>query len=135
MSVATRGNVDRIFGKANVEKWADLNNTRNPKELELRYSWALELADAEVYSRLRDGPYAVPFTAPYDPVVVDLAARVAGLLMFDGRRVSSKDDDDDGDMGPHHKKVDLTVRRILAGIIRLDVTTQAVNHPQNISVT
>lgn len=129
MSYADKGDIDLIFGKASVEIWADLNNKRVPLEIKARVDWALALAHAKLNSRLRNGPHTIPFSATYDPIIVDLEARWAGVLLYDGRRVA---DSEETENTPEHHRVmiDQTIKAILAGTLRLDVDTVVVGYPQ-----
>lgn len=133
MGYAVKNDVDSIFGKESVLIWADLNNKRIPVEIKARVDWALALANTMLNSRLRNGPYTVPFATPYDPIIVDLEARWAGVLLYDGRRVA---DSEETENTPEHHRVmvDQTIKSILAGTLRLDVDTVAVSYPQIIPV-
>ena len=130
---ATKNDIDLIFGKATVEIWADLNNKRIPVEIKARVDWALTLVEAKINARLRNGPYTIPFVAPFDPIIVDLKARWAGVLLYDGRRVA---DSEETENTPEHHRVmiDQTIKAILAGTLRLDVETVVVGYPRVIDV-
>lgn len=133
MGYAEKNDIDLIFGKTSVEIWADLNNSRIPVEIKARIDWALALANSKLNSRLRNGPYTIPFSATYDPIIVDLEARWAGVLLYDGRRVA---DSEETENTPEHHRVmiDQTIKAILAGTLRLDVDTVSVSYPRVIDV-
>src|SRR5690606_18957364 len=77
--------LDVIFGKTNVDRWADLDNDVDTTRIARRRLWARNLASATLDDRLRAGPYELPFSDPVPAVVVDLSARLAGLLLYDSR--------------------------------------------------
>lgn len=73
-----------VYGKTNIRAWADINNNGIEAEITARITWALALADTKVDAMLKGGPYTVPFTtAP--ALIVDLAARKAGIILYDSR--------------------------------------------------
>ena len=138
---AGREDVEHIFGKSNVEKWADLNNEEDPIEVAERVAWALNLAESAVNSRLRQGPYSIPFDATSSsgsgdngvPLeITDTTARQAGIYLYDGRRISDDPDDDSDELSIHRRTVDRTIKGILGGLIVLDATRQAVDYPRAI---
>jgi hypothetical protein len=130
MYTTSRQDLDNIFGRDSVTKWADINNKNDPDEINTRIAWARGLAFAYVNSRLRDGPYAVPFTAPYDPVIVDLEARQSGILLYDGRRHVDSEGNDDADSDMHRSKVEAMINQLITGIVRLDIETVSEDYPQ-----
>lgn len=116
--IAERIDVERIFGPTNVRNWADLESRRDEAHIASRIEWSLELAESKVMARLRLGPYRIPFAEPVDLVVVDLVARMAGVLLYDSRGASDGEGDKNT-MSPHRKLADETIRAIMAGQVRL----------------
>lgn len=116
--IAARIDVERIFGPTNVRNWADLESRRDEDHIAGRIEWSLELAESKVMARMRLGPYRIPLEAPVDPVVVDLVARMAGVLLYDSRG-SADGDGETNTISPHRKQVDETIRAIMAGQIRI----------------
>jgi phage gp36-like protein len=136
MSYATRTDVENIFGRENVRQWADLENEQDEDDVEERITWALNLSEARVDSRLRESVYVVPFDEEAMPLeVVDVVARQAGVYLHDGRNI--KDQAEDGTptdaMKPHRKMIADFFTDVLSGRISLSATkhapTGAVKHP------
>lgn len=88
MAYAAESDCKIIFGKHNIEKWADVDNAKDAAAIESRIEWALALAEETVNNRLRGGPYAVPFSEPAPLVVTDVTARLAGVLLYEARGVT-----------------------------------------------
>lgn len=86
-----RSDVECIYGVTNVSKWADLDNDGNISAISGRISDAIHQADAIIDAYLLEGPYEIPFTKPYDEVVVDMSARLAGVLLYEGRGITDSD--------------------------------------------
>jgi hypothetical protein len=125
--IAARIDVERVFGPTNVRNWADLESRRDEGHIASRIEWSLELAEAKVTARLRRGPYAVPFADPVDPVVVDLIARMAGVLLYDSRGAADGDGETNT-IAPHRRQADETIRAIMAGQVRLS-HARTKSHP------
>ena len=144
---ARRSDIEKIFGKANVRAWADLDNAGDEDDITDRIDWALDLAKERFDNRLRNGPYEIPFTSTNSsssssvsstdggsiPLeVVDANARYAGVLLYDGRRLVDQEDNQ-YEMGPHEKKVNQFIRSVLAGQVHFDLTPVVVSYPRTIS--
>lgn len=130
MTYADRDDIELQFGASNVLKWADIDNDADNASITDRIDWALDLADEEINTRLRMGPYAIPFTTV--PVKIkNMAAIWAGILLYEARGVP---DSEDG-AGKHQlsqfkKQFDLDIRKIHAYLIRFDVTLASATYPQ-----
>ncbi len=133
MAYATKSDIENVFGSDSVEKWADLNNKRQAAEIRARINWALNLATTRVNSRLRGGPYEVPFSIPYDLIIVDLAARMAGVLLYQGRTTLETEVDSTTLIDRNRQAIDRDIRNILAGRLRLDLTQTSATFPQVIT--
>lgn len=121
MPYATRADVELLYGPTNVQNWADLQNDRDPGYIDQRVAWALTLATSQVNGMLKFGPHLIPFEEPLDPMVVDMTARLAGVLLYESRDPADGDEKP-GAMARQRNAVDKLVRRIRAGQIVL-------NHP------
>ena len=87
MPYSSRANIETLFGVANVEQWADLDNDRCGSKIRARINEAIIQADEEVDMALRDGPYD---ELPLDPVpeyIKKIAATLAGVNLFEARGV------------------------------------------------
>jgi hypothetical protein len=118
MAYATADTMYLVYGKANVCSWADLDNQGEETFIAERISWALSLAQEQVESDLRVGPYAIPFADPVPSMISYMTAIRAGLLLYDSRRVVTSDNEDD--VSWQRKEYDDTLRRILAGQLILN---------------
>lgn len=122
--------LDLVFGKRNVDKWADLNNDKDTTAILAVRARAREDATNEIYDLLRGGPYAIPFTS------VPSAARrqcskLAGVLLYEGRGVmDTTDEDGKHRLRMHKKEVYTWCRRIRGGQIRLDLADACPTYPQ-----
>jgi len=112
--------LDLIYGKSNVDKWADLDNEDDATTITNRRAWAICTASALIDSRLRDGPYTIPFEEPIEPDIVDLCARWAGVLLYDGRLIREQDPITD-EVGQQRKIIDMRIRQLLSGQIKLNL--------------
>lgn len=86
-----RSDVEAVYGVENVKKWADLDNDVDPVKIEARITWARCLASERINVRLASSPYDVPFLEPFPDVLVDITARLSGLLLHDSRGVEDLD--------------------------------------------
>ena len=99
----TRISVDTleiIFGKANIRKWADLDNSKNLSDPAIteRVEWALDWA----YDHLKWQMAGSPELPVSSKVIDDVAARLAGIRLYEMRGIS----DEDASTSPiaHHRK-------------------------------
>lgn len=124
--------VEAIYGSTNVDKWADLNNNEDAGEITARKLWAREQAYARVNARLLHGPYEIPFDSPAPTLVVRMEAALAGVYLYQSRGVTDFDADGRAvdQLAHERKQFDVDVRDILTRRLRLDVTENAVTHPQ-----
>ena len=100
MAYAIRTDVEAVFGVENAEKWADLENDQVAADITARIAAALAFAEDEIDNRLRGGPYVVPLTTPVERIIVDVAAKLAGVWLYESRGVA----DFDPETGrPQHK--------------------------------
>lgn len=108
------------FGKENIEQWADLDNTEDTGIIAARVVWAQELAYANINDRLRDGPYVIPFAPPIVTTIKDLAARMAGVALYDGRLIR-EDKDQTDEMGHQRVIIEKLLRQLLSGQLKLNL--------------
>ena len=85
--------IDDIFGKPNVDKWAllsqlDPTSVAGLAEIAARRQTAIQYATAYIEDRLRDGPYALPLLTAdgFVPrLIVQLVATYAGVWLYENR--------------------------------------------------
>ena len=100
MSYCQRSDIEDIFGVTNVAQWADLDNDEKAAKITARIARAIAVADAEVDSRLRGSPLTVPVvdSAGDTPVLItDVAARLAGVWLYENRGVQDAPEDSNGE--------------------------------------
>jgi len=131
MGYATRTDVENVFGKGNVTKWADVEGENNATFVTTRVTEALSYADERVDDMLRDGPYVLPLqktdgTTPR--TVRDCAAKLAGLWLYESRGIREEaDESSPSPLSRMAKNVERTLDSINAGLIRLDVPLSDTN--------
>jgi hypothetical protein len=119
----SRSDVNDVFGASNVTKWADLDNDADATKITARVTRAISWATNEINDRLRDSAYTVPFNGSALPVIVDLAATLAGIWLY---RARGTDDETNPDKFTWHwQRVDQTINEILAGKRKLNTSTVA----------
>ena len=142
MAIASDTDIDNIYGKDNVDKWADRNNKGSvdgAAEILAVRSWARHLAEARINGKLKDGPYRIPFTdegSGFDLNIIDLMAREAGVLLYDSRRITDTDEESVDALSLHRRMVIKFIAEILSGRLKLiGHTNKAVRFPQTVDLT
>jgi phage gp36-like protein len=87
----TRMDMESMFGRDNISKWADMENTEDPQLGFTRVSRSIVVATAEIDDSLRKGPYVLPFAVP-PTTIVNLAAALAGVWLYESRGIEDFDD-------------------------------------------
>jgi len=102
------------FGKANIIKWADVDNNNDNNSINTRIAWAIENATNELDGKLADSPYQFPLAVggPYPPVLIKMCASLAAVMLYDSRGIS--DENKETGLSKHKKAVDMFVRDIYA---------------------
>lgn len=118
-----RGDVEILFGKANVEKWADVDNENSTAFIANRIAWANHQAWAYINARLEGGIYSVPFEPPFPPIIVEMSARHAGVLLYDSRGLEDTETTDHLYTN-HRDRVAEMLTQILAGQLKLNLPTR-----------
>lgn len=78
-----------VYGRTNVDKWADLDNDENPVAILARVISSIELATEIVNNELQSSRYAFPLHGNATPPksIVDATAKIAGALLYEGRGI------------------------------------------------
>lgn len=118
MSYSTDADLDNAFGKINVDKWANADNTLDETEILARREWAREQAHDELNSRLADAPYAFPITGTPPPLLVRIETYLACMLLSESRTITDTDEDP-GDLKSIAKRVERFINGIKLGTIKL----------------
>lgn len=77
--------LNTFFGADNIKEWADLTGNKNATEIANRKAAMGFMADDTINAVLRDGPYKIPFIAPFPVTVRNLATRLTGMLLYEHR--------------------------------------------------
>lgn len=130
MSYLVRADIESKFGKKNVTVWADLDNDQVEGDIAARIVIAIAFADEAVDNALRRGRYTLPVVdvlGAVPKVIVDIAASIAGVWLYESRGVQ----DFDPDTGkPQHRlhwqKVDArkTLTQLRMGQIELNAISK-----------
>lgn len=121
----TRNDLNLVFGKANIDRWADPENaSEDPSWTTERINWACQMASINFEGRLADGPYTIPIPddggtpiAYYPPMVVMITACMAGVMLYDTRRVADSESEDQ--VAAQRKNYKTWIRQILRGQLKL----------------
>jgi len=136
MVYSVRSDSNSIFGKANIDRWADLTNDEMDDEIDARITWAIQEAYDQINARLKGCRYVVPFTlvdSAYDPIIVTLSARLTGVLLYDSRKLVDVPDFDE--MMYHRSTVERTYKQIHGGQLSLVVyTIKAQGYPRAVAM-
>jgi phage gp36-like protein len=115
---SNRTDIENLYGKENVIKWADVNNTQLAADVTARVDWA----NLEAYNLINDslygGNYEIPFSVT-PASIITLAARQAGMLLYDSRGIRDAGVSVNHMFVHHQKRVDKYLARIRAGQIQL----------------
>ncbi len=134
LGYCSRAHMESMFGRENIAKWADMENTEDAQLGFSRVSRSIVVATAEIDDRLRDGPVVIPFAVP-PTTIVNLAAAFAGVWLYESRGIEDFDDTTGQPIHrlAHHKKQAIrTLDEIRAGKRVIDAPTTSrsgVNAP------
>ena len=121
---SNRQDLDRVYGKNNIDRWADLDNDGNEYKIANQVDWANEQAKIYLDGRLTDGAYdsSIPFgtvTANNVPPLIRLLSKtLAGLYLFDHRRVIDSSENTDS-VSQQRKNFDSWISQLTSGILKL----------------
>ena len=137
MSYCARADIESVFGVENVKQWADLDNDEVSTKIAARITAAIAYAQAEVDDRLRGGPYTPPLDEPPPSVITDIAAKLAGVWMYENRGV--RDYNPDTGEAEHRltfqkDDAEKKLREIRVGLRRLDLADR-MHAPQVVDLT
>jgi phage gp36-like protein len=125
MAYCVEADLNNMYGANNVQTWADLDGDEDAGKIAARIAAAIVVADDEIDSYMRGGPYPLPLAddASATPkLVTDISAKLAGVWLYESRGV--QDISPEGD--PVHrlqwqrKRAYQVMRELKAGVLRLD---------------
>lgn len=114
---ATRADLNNMYGKINIDIWADLDNNKVGSDVSARVTWALEQATEYINSRLVNGKYEIPFATP-PKFIVFLTTLYAGLILYDGRQMINATTPRD-QLSRQRNTFKVYMRQLLGGQIKL----------------
>lgn len=125
----SREELERVFGKTSVARWADVDNTGNKEEVEERIEYAVEWATVDAKSRLAGSPAGTIVDPPIN--LRHAVTQLAGVQLYTSRGVKDNGDDREGRhrLLQHKRDAEAFFRRINAGTIRLQGTTPVTTYP------
>lgn len=114
---ATIADMEQVFGKVNVRKWSDINNTEVATDIEERMNWALNEASTELDERLRRSVYQFPLTVePFPALLVRTTCYLAGMMLYESRGLV-----DSSDPEGYSKKLEKRVDKFIHGILNRQI--------------
>lgn len=135
MAYSVRTDLNAVFGKANVDTWADLDGDQDADKITARIAAAVLSADGEIDAFMLHGPYALPIVDAENatPVIVrDVSAKLAGVWLYEARGVM--DADDNGKpfhrLASHVEKAWAVLHKLKDGRFKINVTTPKRNVPE-----
>lgn len=87
-SYCSRVDIENIYGKTNVNKWADIDSDGNLQTIDSRINWALQLSYDVVNSKLEGGIYKTPLTGRY-PLIISTQAQLAAVHLYESRGLTN----------------------------------------------
>lgn len=118
MPYATSNDLELQFGRENLNRWADLDNDKNPNTINARIEWALEEAEEYLNARFVNSKYDVPFGATPPKLIKHLTCLYAGVLLYDGRGQVKTDSAKDQVVN-QRGRFNRLIRQILSGQVTL----------------
>lgn len=119
----SRSSLDSFWGSANIDKWADKNNTEDADEISTAVDLAIATAEQEIHDQLRDGPYTLPLTGIGTNALKTAqhwATVLAGEYLYASRGLPGKESKEGSHVRAEAKRVRHQMREVLAGIRRMD---------------
>lgn len=121
----SREELERLYGKTAIGRWADVENTRSEAEITNKIQWAIELATVDAKSLLSGSPAGTVVNPPLN--VRNATTKLAGVHLYSARGVFDNTDDKEGRnrLTQHKRDAETFFRRVHAGQIQLlaDVTS------------
>jgi hypothetical protein len=94
MAYSVLADIQRTFGARNVADWCDPDKDGNPTTMADRWGRAIVLADDEIDTVLRNGPYTIPLadlSGSTPTLINEISATLAGIWLYEIKGVSDTD--------------------------------------------
>jgi len=117
--ISNRDDIEKLFGKENVKRWANPDNDGDHETVVNRIDWANEYAEQEFLGRIAEGPYdiiAIRDTPPKMTIII--CASIAGSSLYDTRRVVDSEEATDR-VSIQRKNAARWISQILSGRLKL----------------
>lgn len=123
--ISNKRDIEYIFGKANVEQWANPDNETDYAEAEIRVDQSNLYGETEFLGRMAEGPYDLDDILTIKPqMAITICASLAGTWLYDTRRVVDSDPGTD-EIGAQRKNANRWIQEIMSGKLKLiDPTTK-----------
>ena len=116
----TKAKIEAVYGVSNIAKWSNLDND-DAQANDDRIDDAITYAEAYIDDKLRGGRYVVPITGTIPTAIIDMAAKMAGVWLYNTRRIIRKSDDNTGALiQGHQDEVDSLLNEYTSGQRQLD---------------
>lgn len=112
-----QSDVEDRFGVSTVAQWSNLEEADNDV-VESRVQTAIDFAEEYVESKLRGGPYVVPFSGA-SRMLVDWCAVHAGVWLYSNRGASSNTPEDADRFNGMAINADLQMGMVMDGRLKL----------------
>jgi len=125
---AVRADVEKMYGKLNVERWADLDSNKFVADIDARIVAVITQARNWIDARLTLGPYDVSTFTSSEPILNRLNSMLAGVFLYENRGINDFDPESGRvvhRLGWQRKEVGKIVNEILAGKIKL-ISTRVI---------
>ena len=130
----SRTELERLFGRANIRTWADMENDDVDADVLERIRWAVEEATADAQDRV-SAYVNIETLCPTKPLRM-ATTRLAGVLLYESRGIKDATEDGSGKnrLLIHRKAADLFFQQVAAGQRKL-TGSQATSFPAAIKDT
>lgn len=128
----TRTDVELVFGRNNVLKWADLDGDEDDDFIENRITTMIALAHEQTNDALRAGGYIVPVADPVPTSLSYQVAALAGVLLYESRgAIDSENDDGTHRLTPFRRRWAAYIKDLLGQRVIINASKAvASNAPQ-----
>ncbi len=118
-----KSNIEAIYGVDNVAQWSNLDND-DAQANTTRIDDAISYGEAYIDDAFRNGAYKLPIigtTGSVPRIVIDMAAKMAGVWLYNTRRIHNRSADEVGQIiQGHQDEVDSLLNEYAASTRRLD---------------
>lgn len=129
-ALTTLVELNMVFGTANIQRWADLDNDKSASFISDRIAWAISSASDDVRDELGEALYELTIT---NSTIRRLTAMLAGVQLYESRGI--EDWDPETGRAVHRLKyvadrASMMMRKIKAGIIKLSTEPKHTMAPE-----